>query len=120
LSGNKTSDDLSLQSKLTAGNNITIENNVISAEGADVSGKADKSYVDTELAKKADKTEIPTKISAFTNDVGYLTQHQDISGKADKSTTLSGYGITNAYTKSEVDAAIQNAIGNIETLLSQV
>ena len=33
LSGNKSSDDLSLQGKLTAGNNITIENNVISAEG---------------------------------------------------------------------------------------
>ena len=28
---------------------------------------------------------IPTNVSAFTNDVGYLTQHQDISGKADKS-----------------------------------
>ena len=27
---------------------------------------------------------VPTKISAFTNDVGYLTQHQDISGKVDK------------------------------------
>lgn len=26
----------------------------------------------------------------------YLTQHQDISGKADKATTLSGYGITDA------------------------
>lgn len=37
---------------------------------------------------------------------GYLTQHQDISGKADKSTTLSGYGITNAYTKTEVDSKI--------------
>lgn len=33
LSGNKTSDDLSLQGKLTAGENITIENDVISAEG---------------------------------------------------------------------------------------
>lgn len=27
---------------------------------------------------------VPTKVSAFTNDAGYLTQHQDISGKADK------------------------------------
>ena len=32
LSGNKSSDDLNLQGKLTAGNNITIEGNVISAE----------------------------------------------------------------------------------------
>lgn len=33
LSGNKTSDDLNLQGKLTAGENITIEDNVISASG---------------------------------------------------------------------------------------
>lgn len=38
------------------------------------------------------------------------------TGKADKATTLSGYGITDAYTKEEID----NKIGNIETLLSQV
>lgn len=34
----------------------------------------------------------------------------DISGKADKATTLAGYGISDAYTKSEVDAAISSAI----------
>lgn len=27
---------------------------------------------------------IPTKVSQLQNDAGYLTQHQDISGKADK------------------------------------
>lgn len=31
----------------------------------------------------------------------------DISDKADKATTLAGYGIADAYTKSEVDAAIE-------------
>lgn len=30
---------------------------------------------------------VPTKVSAFTNDAGYLTQHQDISGKQDKITS---------------------------------
>ena len=34
--------------------------------------------------------------------------HQNISHKADKATTLSGYGITNAYTKTEVDGIINN------------
>ena len=34
----------------------------------------------------------------------------DISGKANKATTLAGYGIADAYTKSEVDAAISSAI----------
>lgn len=33
-----------------------------------------------------------------------------ISGKADSATTLAGYGITNAYTKTEVDTAIANAM----------
>ena len=36
-----------------------------------------------------------------------------ISGKADKATTLSGYGITNAYTKTETDTAINTAIAGI-------
>ena len=41
----------------------------------------------------------------------------DQSGKyAEKSTTLSGYGITDAYTKSEVDGKI----GDIETALDQI
>ena len=38
------------------------------------------------------------------------TEIPDVSGKADKATTLSGYGIGDAYTKSEVDAAIASAI----------
>lgn len=52
---------------------------------------------------------MPTNISAFNNDAGYLTQHQDISGKADKATTLSGYGITDVYTKNDIDAKVSSA-----------
>lgn len=52
---------------------------------------------------------VPTDVSAFNNDAGYLTAHQDISGKADKADTLAGYGIGDAYTKTEVDDAIDNA-----------
>ena len=47
--------------------------------GTQAEAKADKSYVDTELAKKANVA-----------------------------TTLSGYGITDAYTKSEVDAKVSS------------
>ena len=36
--------------------------------------------------------------------------HPSDTSKADKATTLAGYGITNAYTKAEVDAAISNAL----------
>ncbi|WP_405309938.1 hypothetical protein [Methanobrevibacter sp.] len=36
----------------------------------------------THTHSKSQITDFPTKVSAFTNDKGYLTQHQDISGKA--------------------------------------
>lgn len=63
--------------------------------------------------KYALRTSIPVKTSQLTNDSGYLTAHQDISGKADKATTLAGYGITDAYTSTEVDSKIKAAIGAI-------
>lgn len=34
---------------------------------------------------EAEQIEIPTKLSQFTNDMGFLTQHQDISGKLNTS-----------------------------------
>ena len=109
--------------------------------------KANKTYVDEEFEKKADKNQVATDISdaiaplaikaeveqaiglkADTSVVEELSKNlgehkiaseQAISLKADKtyvdeelakkannSTTLSGYGITDAYTKTEVDNAI--------------
>lgn len=41
---------------------------------------------------------------------------ENFENKANKATTLSGYGITNAYTKEEVD----NIIGDIETALDTI
>ena len=41
---------------------------------------------------------------------GMTPLQESITGKAAKATTLSGYGIGDAYTKSEVDAAIASAI----------
>lgn len=37
-----------------------------------------------DLSNKPTIPTVPTNVSAFTNDAGYLTAHQDISGKADK------------------------------------
>ncbi|MBR1534402.1 MAG: collagen-like protein [Ruminococcus sp.] len=42
----------------------------------------------TQLAKRNDIPTVPTNVSAFQNDVGYLTDHQDISGKQDKQTSV--------------------------------
>lgn len=42
------------------------------------------------------------------------------SGKADKATTLAGYGITDAYTKSQTDSAIQTAVANADHLKREI
>ena len=62
---------------------------------------------DVDLKDYALKADIPTNVSAFNNDAGYLTQHQDISNKADKSNTLNGYGIEDAYNKTEIDSKFE-------------
>lgn len=43
-----------------------------------------------------------------------------LSGKADKATTLAGYGITNAYTKTEVDNKITSVNTSVTTLQTTV
>ena len=40
---------------------------------------------------------VPTNVSAFTNDAGYLTVHQDISGKADKTDTDINSSVTTLF-----------------------
>lgn len=69
------------QDKLTAGNNITISNNVISASGGNAVltiqqngttvGTFTPSGSDTTINIEADP--LPTNVSAFTNDTGYIT-----------------------------------------------
>lgn len=146
-------------------------------EGADVSGKADKTYVDTELNKKADKTNTYSKsevdsefvhfddfnaglnekedvaakvtsilnpnshqfypsakaVKEFVEGKGYLTQHQDVSGKentSNKKTSISnqsqtGDSDTNYPTvgavrdfvnlvKDDLEDYVDEAIGGIE------
>ena len=66
---------------------------------ADIAKKANatdvytQTQVNTELGKKADKTTVESLTTT-------------VNGKANKATTISGYGITDAYTKKEVDAKV--------------
>lgn len=95
----------------TSGEGITITNSVISVNKTSL---AQTFATKTELNTKANSTDIPSKTSQLTNDSGFLTAHQSIASKADKATTLSGYGITDAYTKTEVDAKIKTASSKIK------
>ena len=88
-----------------------------------------KSEIDTSLESKANKSEIPTvptNVSAFTNDAGYLTEHQSLDNyytktevntsletKANKSEIPS---LDNYYTKSEIDGIV----GNVNNALGEI
>ena len=58
-------------------------------------------------ADKYDDTALKARVKAIEDD--YLVAN-DIVNKADKATTLAGYGIGDAYTKDEVDGAIDDAV----------
>lgn len=81
---------------------VARENIGINVGEGDIAAKSDMSVVPGTGAD-ADKTTITLKPGTQAT---VLTQHQDISMKADSATTLAGYGITDAYTKTEVDQEI--------------
>ena len=75
------------QNKLIAGDNITIKDDVISATGG--GGSVEQQQTDWDQTDENAVDYIknkPTNVSSFVNDAGYLTEHQDISGKQDKLT----------------------------------
>ena len=87
------------QNKLTAGTNITIDGDTISAE----------SYDDTAVRTLigANATNISANKNAIdANTTAIEANTANIATKADKATTLAGYGIGDAYTKEQVDAKI--------------
>jgi hypothetical protein len=70
------------------------------------------------ITGKAVDIAVPTKVSELTNDVPYLVA-ADIANKANKATTLAGYGITDAYTSTQTDTAIANAMAQFVEVSEQ-
>lgn len=88
----------------------------------DLSGYATSSSVnsatgalETEIQEvSSDLSSLSSTVSGHTNTISSM--QTSLNNKATKSTTLSGYGITNAYTKTEVDSkdtAITNSIPKV-------
>lgn len=62
----------------------TLSDNNLTDEMVEKINKAGESNFSGSYKDLTDKPTIPTKVSELTNDTGYLTSHQDISGKLDK------------------------------------
>ena len=108
-------------------------------KGTDYWTASDKAEVVAEAASAIDltsyakKTEVPTKTSQLKNDSGFLTRHQDISGKQDKSTLeadVAAKGFTKntgtyskpagGIPKSDLAAAVQTSLGKADSALQSV
>ena len=114
LSGNKTTSDLGLFSGNY--NDLTNKPTIPTNSDFTLNGLSEKSY--NNLTDKPTIPVVPTNVSAFTNDAGYLTQHQDISGKLDTSKVKSTYSTTSGDVYDV--SYINSTIGNIETLLGGI
>ena len=108
-------------SKRTLTTQADIGNTVYGTEVHSVNGKTGHVVLDAEdVGALSSDTVIPSldgyATEEWVREQGYLTEHQDISGKADKATTLAGYGIENAYTKTEVDALVDGQTAPVSSV----
>ena len=101
--------DKSKINKDSAGTTAEICREVATARGGQNSLGARLDTVDANLTKKANKSDIDSINSRLQSTETMLKNKANISdvsnslaSKADKSTTLAGYGITDAYTREEV------------------
>ena len=83
-----------------------------SSDGFDVVGvfspNSTGSYIDL-----TDKPTIPTKTSDLTNDSNFLTSHQDISGKQDKSNIVTSWSVTTSDTKYPSEKLVKDYVDDL-------
>lgn len=87
-----------------AGTDVTV-----SSKKSNIPAATTSAYGVTQLSDSVSSTS--TSLAATANAV--KTAYDLANGKQSPATTLAGYGITNAYTKTEVDTAIASAAGGM-------
>lgn len=94
----------------------------VAAAIADVNGNADtlKRQVDANTAAIATLNGTGDGSVSKAVDDAKTALQANIDKKANKATTLAGYGITDAYTKAESDSAISTAVANAHHLKREV
>lgn len=95
----------------------------IDAAATDATSKADKALKDAKADSATKKTEAIEAAAAETTKqvTAAKTELQaNIDKKANKATTLAGYGIADAYTKDEANTAIAAAVANAHHLKREI
>ena len=123
--------------QVAGGGSITIDStptsgstNAVSSGGVYTAlvGKADTSSLATvatsgsydDLDDKPTIPTVPTNVSAFTNDAGYLTSHQDISGKESTSNKVTSLSSSSTDTQYPSAKCVYDIVGDIQTALTAI
>ena len=61
----------------------------------------------------------PTNVSAFNNDAGYLTQHQDITGKEDKTNKVTSWQATPDNTHYPSEKLVKDSIDGVKVFIAE-
>lgn len=100
---NKTQVDMALSNKA---------NKATTLFGYGITDAYTKTETDTALSSKASTSDIPTTLASLSDDTTHRlvsdTEKNTWNGKANSATTLAGYSIADAYTKTEVDTELGN------------
>ena len=91
---------------------------VTDAEKTLWNNKSDFSGDYNDLSNKPTIPTVPTNVSAFTNDAGYLTSHQDISGKEDKTNKVTSISSSSTDTQYPSAKCVYDLIGDVESILT--
>ena len=96
---------------------IALETEIITARGSHDSLGARLDTVDTNLTKKANKSDIDSINSrlqstetTLKNKANIADVSNSLANKADRATTLAGYGITDTYTQSQIKTKLEQKL----------
>ena len=101
--------------------------NITQANITSWNNKSDFSGNYNDLTNKPTMPTVPTSLSAFTDDLGsspththsqYLTSHQDISGKEDKSNKVTSISSSSTDTQYPSAKCVYDIVGNVEAVLT--
>ena len=105
--------------KTTVSKDGTLVSLTTAGTGANMTISVDETALDTALDGKANKA--TTLVGYGITDAYTKTEvDTELANKADKATTLAGYGITDAYTKGEIDSTVEGINENIEDILHAI
>lgn len=94
----------------------TLQNNINTKANSD--DVYNKTTIDSKLAEKATTTSVTNlERRVETNESSLSSLGTTVANKADKSTTLAGYGITDAYTKTEINTKVTTLTNAVNSKL---